>query len=160
MSAANIVGIIGYLGKFYTRFTIKETDKQQVEASSDYRTEMALLDHQKKEFQDLSMSRISDSSPQKEGGEQEEDKQEGNNAGDRQITNEDHSAIIAGTEKTMHRIDQKAAKLYEEGTMKKIGHSLLLFNSVFNIAPTVFFLYAIFRLICYLVIVDLKDTGV
>lgn len=44
--------------------------------------------------------------------------------------------------------------------MNKIGHSLLLFNSVFNIAPTVFFLYAIFRLICYLVIVDLKDTGV
>jgi hypothetical protein len=63
MSAANLVGIIGYLGKFYTKFTIMETDKQQVKSSNDYRTEMALLDHQKKEFQELSMSRISDSSP-------------------------------------------------------------------------------------------------
>lgn len=46
-----------------------------------------------------------------------------------------------------------------QGTLKEMSSAMLLLNSIFQLAPTVFFLYAIFQIICYVLIVDLKEIG-
>jgi len=66
---------------------------------------------------------------------------------------EDKQHLMEDLNKSSVIIDAEIDNVNARGTLKDFASPFMMLNSMFKIAPTIFFLYAIFKLICYILVV-------